>query len=109
MQSSDGVTSYDIELSLESGRLRVHCGCPAGVLGKWCKHKMHLLTGDISGVLGDFVPADMDEALAWIKQSEFPRLLDEMKFAENEMLTAKKRMDNARKSLEKAAQKGVTA
>ena len=88
-------------------RLHVYCSCPAGKLGKWCKHKMHLVSGDVAGVLGDSGVSDMTEVLAWIKNSEFPRLLNEMKLAEDEMLAAKRKMDNVKKALEKAAQKGV--
>ncbi|MBI2286799.1 MAG: hypothetical protein HYU79_05065 [Nitrosomonadales bacterium] len=106
VRSSDGVTTYAVEFSLESGKLRVHCGCPAGVLGKWCKHKMQLISGDVSSALG-FGAADMDEVLDWIRDSEFPRLLDKMKLAEDEMQAAKTKMDNVKKALEKAAQKGV--
>lgn len=106
VRSSDGVTMYVVAFSLESGKLRVHCGCPAGVLGKWCKHKMRLISGDVSGVLGSGA-ADMVEVLGWIRNSEFPRLLDEMKLAEGEMQAAKTKMDNVKKALEKAAQKGV--
>lgn len=108
VQSSDGVASYVVEFSLESGKLHVYCGCPAGILGKWCKHKMRLVSGDVTGVLGVSEAAGMTEVLGWIRNSEFPRLLDEMKSAEDEMQAAKTKMDNAKKSLEKAAKKGVT-
>ena len=107
VRSSDGVATYVVEFSLESGNLRVHCGCPAGILGKWCKHKMRLISGDVSGVLGTSGVADFVEVQNWVGKSEFPRLLDEMKLAENEMLEAKTKMDNLKKALEKAAQKGT--
>jgi hypothetical protein len=105
--SSDGVTTYIVEFLLESGKLRVNCGCPAGMLGKWCKHKMKLVSGDVSGVLGTSKVADFVEVQNWVGKSEFPRLLDEMKLAEDEMHAAKKKLDNVKKALEKAAQKGV--
>lgn len=108
VQSSDGVTTYIVEFSLESGKLHVYCGCSAGILGKWCKHKMRLISGDISGVLGTSGEADFDEVQKWVGKSEFPQLLDDMKSAENEMQRAKTKMDNLKKTLEKAAQKGVT-
>lgn len=106
---SDGVATYVVEFLLESGKLHVYCECPAGVIGKWCKHKMRLVSGDINGVLGNFGAADMVEVLGWIKNSGFPQLLDEMKSAEDEMHVAKTKMDNAKKALERAAQKGVAA
>jgi len=62
VRSSDGVTTYAVEFSLESGKLHIHCSCPAGVLGKWCKHKMWLISGDVAGVLGSRA-ADIAEVL----------------------------------------------
>lgn len=106
VMSSDGVTTYAVEFSLEFGKLHVYCGCPAGILGKWCKHKMRLISGDVSGVIGSGA-TDMVEVLGWIRNSEFPRLLDEIKLAENEMKAVKAKMNNVKKALEKAAQKGV--
>ena len=50
----------------------------------------------------------MADVLGWIKNSEFHRLLDEMKSAEDEMQAAKIKMDNTKKALEKAAKKGVS-
>ena len=107
VRSSDGVATYVVEFSLELGKLHVYCGCPAGMLGKWCKHKMRLISGDVSGVLGTSGTADFVEVQNWVGKSGFPRLLDEMKSAENEMQEAKTRMENLKKALEKAAQKGM--
>jgi len=107
VQSSDGGSTYPVEFSVENEMLHVYCGCPAGALGKWCKHKMRLVSGDSSAVLGNFDSTDMDEVLTWVKKSGYPRLLNEMKLAEDEMQAAKKKMDNAKRALEKAAQKGV--
>lgn len=108
VRGSDGVATYVVEFSLEFDKLHVYCECPAGMLGKWCKHKMRLVSGDVTGVLGVSGAADMAEIQAWIGNSEFPRLLGEMKLAEDEMQAAKTKMDSVKKALEKAAKKGVT-
>lgn len=108
VRSSDGSTTYIVEFSLESSKLHVYCNCPAGVLRKWCKHKVRLISGDVSGILSSSAAADFDEAQNWVRNSEFPRLLVEMKLAEDEMQAAKAKMDNVKKMLEKAAKKGVT-
>ena len=108
IKSSDGVTSYVVEFILEAGMLHVYCGCPAGVFGKWCKHKMQLMTGDISGACVISGTDDMVELQDWISKSEFARLLAEMKLAEDEMREAKTKMDRVKKALEKAAQKGMS-
>jgi len=105
--SSDGVTTYVVEFSFESGKLHVYCGCPAGVLGKWCKHKMQLISGDVSGAINTSSVADLVEVQNWVRSSEFPRLLNAIKSAEEEMQLAKTKMNNVKKALEKAAQKGL--
>jgi uncharacterized Zn finger protein len=108
VRSSDGVTTYVVEFSLESSKLHVYCSCPAGMLGKWCKHKMRLISGDVSGVIGTSGTADFDEVRNWVRNSELPRLLDEMKLAEDEVHAVKTKLDNVKKALEQAVQKGVT-
>ena len=107
IKSSDGVTGYVVGFVLEAGRLHVYCGCPAGVFGKWCKHKMQLMTGDMSGACVISGADDKVELQNWIGKSEFVKLLSEMKLAEDEMRVAKTKMDRTKKALEKAAQKGV--
>lgn len=108
IKSSDGVKSYVVEFVIEAGKLYVYCGCPAGEFGKWCKHKMQLMTGDMSGASATSGADDMVELQTWISRSEFARLLAEMKLAEDEMQKAKSKMDKAKKALEKAAQKGMS-
>ncbi len=105
--SSDGVTTYVVEFSFESDKLHVYCSCSAGVFGKWCKHKMQLLSGDISGVIDTSSVADFVEVQNWVRSSEFPRLLEALKSAEEEMQSAKTKMNYVKKALEKAAQKGL--
>lgn len=108
VRSSDGVTTYVVEFLLESSQLHVYCSCPAGLLGKWCKHKMWLISGDISEVIGTPGMGDFDAVRNWLRNSELPRLLDEMRLAENKMHAVKAKLDNLKRALEKAVQKGVT-
>ena len=108
IKSSDGVTSYAVEFVLEKGRLYVYCGCPAGRIGKWCKHKMQLMAGDMSGACVISGTDNMVELQDWISKSEFARLLADMRLAENEMRNAKIKINRTKKALEKAAQKGIS-
>jgi uncharacterized Zn finger protein len=107
IKSSDGVTSYVVEVVLEADKLHVFCGCPAGVFGKWCKHKTQLMTGDMSATRAISGADDIVELQTLISKSGFARLLAEMKLAEEEMREAKTKMDKTKKALEKAAQKGM--
>jgi len=103
---SDGIATYVVEFSLEIDKLHVYCNCPAGVIGKWCKHKMWLISGDVTSVLAAPEAADITEMLGWVRNSELSQLLEEMKTAENEMCAAKIKMDRVKKALEKSAQNG---
>lgn len=107
MQSSDGILTYPMEFSVENGMLHFYCGCPAGALGKWCKHKQRIVSGDVTAVLGTIDSSDTEEMLAWVNKSEFPRLLGEMRSAEEELRVVKKKMDSVKKALENAAKKGM--
>lgn len=104
--SSDGVTLYPAGFSIDERVLSIYCGCPAGLLDKWCKHKMGLISGDVSP-FGNVDPAVIDELLTCIRTSQFPKLIDDLRQAEKDVLTAKKKVENAKKALENAAKMGL--
>ncbi|RPJ73338.1 MAG: hypothetical protein EHM20_12410 [Alphaproteobacteria bacterium] len=39
---------YNVDFSIESGKLFVQCNCKAGIFGQLCKHKTELISGDES-------------------------------------------------------------
>lgn len=47
VQSSDGVSSYSVEIMTSDLDMAVKCSCPAGVKNKLCKHKVRLLDNDV--------------------------------------------------------------
>lgn len=105
--SSDGVTTYILEFSDDTQKLYVYCNCPAGKLGKWCKHKLKLISGDDSMLVGSSKLADFIEVRNLIKNTKFQQLLDTLKVAEEEIQLAKAKMNKAKKALEKASQNGL--
>jgi uncharacterized Zn finger protein len=104
--SSDGVTSYAAGFSLEGGIFKIYCGCPAGILGNWCKHKMSLVIEDAK-LLGKLEPEVVDELLALLRKSQFRKLVEDMIEAEKAEQIAKKKVSDAKMAIGRAAKIGM--
>lgn len=104
--SSDGVRSYLAGFMVEEGVLNVFCGCPAGELGKWCKHKMALMSGDAK-MLGDLDSAVIDELRNFVGKSIFPQLVDAVQQAEKDVQIANTKLRSAKKALESSVRGGL--
>lgn len=105
--SSDGIAVYHVHFEHDSGKLYVDCNCQAGNFGKWCKHKMQLVLGDLSCLKVPIQSSDLSEVLEWVKGSKLAKLVSEMQEAEIEMQNAKVRKVKATKQLEKISRKGA--
>ncbi|MHB1116334.1 SWIM zinc finger family protein [Sideroxydans sp.] len=104
--SSDGIRSYLAGFTVEEGVLNVFCSCPAGELGKWCKHKMALMSGDTK-MPGDLDSAVIDELRNLVGKSIFPQLVDAVQQAEKDVLMAKTKLGSAKKALENSVRAGL--
>ena len=58
IESSSSGEHYAVTFTREGTNLRTSCTCPAGQKGIHCKHRLSLLAGDLSSIVGE-VPADM--------------------------------------------------
>lgn len=105
--SSDGVTTYEVVFELLDGKLSVWCDCPAGSLGKLCKHKSHFLSGCTEDSQNQGRSDDFHEVMNWIKKSQLPSVIDEVCLAEKELELINKKLKKNKKSLEKALRDGV--
>ena len=71
---------YRVTFELSGPRLSAFCTCPAGDKGLHCKHRLNILAGDTTGVIGnaDQVPlistwlpgTQLEAALADLAQAE---------------------------------------
>lgn len=104
--SSDGVTLYPVSYSVEEGVLKIYCGCPAGLLGKWCKHKANLITQEDSKFI-NVAPEILDELHSFVSTTQFPKLIADFQQAERDVLMAKNKVENTKKTLGNAATMGL--
>ena len=105
--SSDKETIYIVEFVNDENKLMVFCNCPAGIFGKFCKHKMGLLTGNLEN-LAD--PSELDgyqEVKGWIQQSNLPQMIDQMASSEKELEKIKAQLNSFKKKIELALKDGV--
>ena len=63
IESSSSGEHYAVTFTREGTNLRTSCTCPAGQKGIHCKHRLSLLAGDLSSIVGE-VPADIGAQLA---------------------------------------------
>lgn len=101
--SSDGSTVYAVMVGESGGKVQTSCTCRAGELGKLCKHQIGMLSGktDLLVSPNNVAREKLKEFVTQIANTECANYLDEMFAAEMEMKIQKKRLDNAKRNLEK--------
>ena len=106
VRSSDGVSSYPVEIAITDSVVTVQCGCPAGVKGKLCKHKVHLLNSG-SEILTDKLQKEtLNLVLLRIQGSQ--AMIELQNYRETEMAynAAVSSFEQAKKRFEKVLKKG---
>lgn len=101
--SSDGSTVYNVTVEMTDGNVRASCTCKAGTLGKLCKHQFGILAGQ-SGLLAspdDDIRDELRRFVAKIADTACAGFVAEMLAADAGMKEHKRRLDAAKKNLEK--------
>lgn len=101
--SSDGSTVYNVTVEMADGNVWASCTCKAGRLGKLCKHQFGILAGQ-SSLLASPDDESRDELrrfVAKISDTACACLVAEILVADAGMKEHKRRLDTAKKSLEK--------
>lgn len=101
--SSDGVNNYSVAISIvDRDELVIRCNCKAGVLGKLCKHKIAVLSANMSETGAEGVPTNRTHTgvgtilCRSILGAAFRRYMN----AETQFEYAKKAFDQEKKSIE---------
>lgn len=102
VRSSDGVTSYSVEIGTSDFLVVVKCSCPAGIKGKLCKHKVRLLGNDYEVLSDNLQKQELSSVLHSIRDSTALIELRQYKEAELAYKTALATFEKAKKRLEKS-------
>ena len=98
---------YDVVFKNINGFITIKCNCPAGEHTKLCKHKLALIRGDSSILMGDNEDHSFTNIKEWIKNSEFSQLIIEHDFLEKAILEKQKELKKVKDKLELAMRKGI--
>jgi hypothetical protein len=80
----------------------ITCDCKAGIFGRMCKHKLAVATGDPSLLIDNSEADKLEEVAEKISRRNIGKLLLDLAETKKEQEAAKRKMDRARKALEKA-------
>jgi uncharacterized Zn finger protein len=83
---------------VKSSELSVSCTCSAGQLGQACKHRLSILSGDLSAIVSDN-EQDGHNVAQWLSGTRLAAALAAVEAAEKELAVAKKRANDAKKAL----------
>lgn len=101
--SSDGSTVYSVTVGVNGGKVRASCTCRAGELGKLCKHLIGMLAGQTDLLVShtNEVETELNNFVSEIADTECANYVAEMLVADAEMKEQKKRLDRAKRNLDK--------
>ena len=102
--SSDGLTVYNVTVEMTAGDVRASCTCKAGALGKLCKHQFGILAcqTDLLASPDNEIKDELRRFVAKISDTACAGLVAEILAADAGIKEYKRRLDSAKKNLEKA-------
>lgn len=105
-KSSSGDDHYDLNFHFEDGKLKVFCNCAAGSLGRFCKHKWQLLSGNLDMLAIPEQEQDLKIVQSWVEQTGFDHLYDKVNELELEVGVLKKQIQAEKKKVERLMREG---
>lgn len=88
---------------MHGGKVRASCTCRAGELRKLCKHQIGILSGQADLLMSpsNEIRGELHNLVTQIADTEYAELIAEMLAANAELKEQKKRLDRAKRNLEK--------
>ena len=102
-ESSDTVYSVDFLFTNDRHHMSIHCNCPAGRFGKFCKHKMAFIQGDDRYLHDDEQYDQLRYIADWIQKSKYLDLI----FKRSPLKKAFKEAENNLKLLDREIGKAM--
>jgi uncharacterized Zn finger protein len=106
-KSSSRDEPYIVTVSLAENGLSIFCNCPAGEWGKYCRHKMAVVSGDAKILYKNEQIENFNKVLKWISESNFPLLVAKFRESEKELENAKKKVTNIKEKISLSMKEGL--
>lgn len=107
LASSSREEPYEVTVSQTEEFLAIHCSCPAGEWGKYCKHKTAVVKDDESALFGDGQAESWAKACEWVADSKLSLLFDEIAEAEKKVAAATTHAKKVKDKVAKAMNEGI--
>ena len=92
----------------QNEKVSVFCDCPAGALGRFCKHKAGVVAGDTALLaLPDEEKDEWAEACQMMSQSTLPTKLAELREAEKDPEVSKQQIKSLKMRISRLMQDGA--
>ncbi len=99
---------YRIEVLGQDNKVSVFCDCPAGALGRFCKHKAAIVAGDPALLAEpDEEKEEWAAAQKWLAGSSLPAKLMELRDAEKDPETSKQQIKSMKLRISRQMQDGA--
>lgn len=111
-KSSSGDGIYQVDFIFENDRMSIHCNCPTGWFGKFCKHKMSFLKGNDYYLYTEIEDDDdqydhLDYVSRWAQRSEYLDYIIKMRKLQKVFDEAEANLNAVKRQLAKAMKKGL--
>ena len=98
--SGSSPVPYKLTVVQNDTKVSITCGCKAASFGQLCKHRLALLAGDMTNIIG--TKEDILRALEWIKNSNIAELYQEYSAAHSQYVSVQESMEQAKRQLNSA-------
>lgn len=89
---------YEVTFERDGNRIVAFCTCPAGENGTYCKHRLSILDGVISGIVSDNIK-QVASIASWLPGSNLSAHMNDLSEAERVLEQAKTSVSKAKKRL----------
>ena len=96
-----------VQVVLDDSGLSFTCDCPAGKRGRLCKHKKAVASGDDSMLYDENQEENFEKVLAWLAQSAYPDLMNELREAEIEMESVRDKVGKIKEKVSHVMKEGL--
>ena len=94
---------YEVVFMKDGEKISATCTCPAGIYGRYCKHRLNIIDGERTNIVSD--NADEVEIIqTWVSGSQIESVLREIEFAEQRAALAKQEVSDAKTRLARIMQ-----
>ncbi len=98
IRASSSPDPYTITVTRSRGEVTLTCTCAGAANGQMCKHRLGIIEGDASAILGDST-RDVHQVREWIAGSPLYQAVEALRTALAEEEAAKTRVRHAKRSL----------